>query len=355
MAGPLPPFSCTFSPTAPEILEGLNATIAISTYQAGKVIFISAQDKEHLVQLPRNFEKPMGIAVGPDKLAIATARSVLVLRNAKGMAPNYPKFPKTYDALYLPRTQYFTGENDIHDLHFVKDQLWAVNTRFSVLATIDDAYSFQPQWKPYFISKSEPTDQCHLNGVALENNKPKYVTALGNSDQEGGWRATKATGGIVMDVDQNKIICEGLSMPHSPRLIDGELYVLLSGTGELVKVNPATGKYDVIKSLDGFTRGMDRIGDYLFIGLSKLRETSQAFQNLPVSKKSIYSGIVILYIPKMSLAGYIKYENNVDEIYDVRILPNQKRPAILNPDKDQEVMAITTKEADYWGVRGKDR
>jgi uncharacterized protein (TIGR03032 family) len=355
MANPLPPFSCTFSPTAPEILEGLNATIAISTYQAGKVIFISAQDKEHLVQLPRNFEKPMGIAVGPDKLAIATARSVMLFRNAKSMAPNYPKFPKTYDALYLPRVQYFTGENDIHDLHFERNTLWAVNTRFSCLAIIDDEYSFTPQWKPFFISKSEPTDQCHLNGVAFENNKPKYVTALGNSDQEGGWRATKATGGIVMDVDQNKIICEGLSMPHSPRLIDGELYVLLSGTGELVKVNTATGKYEVIKSLDGFTRGMDRIGDYLFIGLSKLRETSQAFQNLPVSKKSIYSGIVIIYIPKMSIAGFIKYENNVDEIYDVRILPNQKRPAILNPDKDQEVMAITTKEADYWGVRGKGK
>ena len=341
MANPLPPFSCTFSPTAPEILLGLNATIAISTYQAGKVIFISAQDKEHLVQLPRNFEKPMGIAVGQDKLAIATSRSVLLLRNAKSMAPNYPKFPKTYDALYLPRVQYFTGENDIHDLHFINDKLWAVN-------------SFKPQWKPYFINKSEPTDQCHLNGVAFENGNPKYVTALGNSDKEGGWRATKANGGIIMDVAQNKIICEGLSMPHSPRLIDGELYTLLSGTGELVKVDPDTGKYEVVKSLDGFTRGMDRIGDYLFIGLSKLRETSQAFQNLPVSKKSIYSGIVILYIPKMSLAGYIKYENNVDEIYDVRILQDQKRPAILNPDKDQQVMAITTKDADYWGIRGKE-
>ncbi|HRW99101.1 MAG TPA: DUF4915 domain-containing protein [Cyclobacteriaceae bacterium] len=110
------------------------------------------------------------------------------------------------------------------------------------------------------------------------------------------------------------------------------------------------GKYEVLKSLDGFVRGMDRMGDYLFIGLSKLRETSQAFQNLPVSKKSIYSGIVILYIPKMSLAGFIKYENNVDEIYDVRIIPGVKRPGLLNSDMHHQVMAITTNENDYWGV-----
>jgi len=354
MSQPLPPFSCTFSPTAPEILHGLNATIAISTYQAGKVIFISAQDKEHLVQLPRNFEKPMGIAIADDKMAIATSNSVLILRNAKRMAINYPKLPKTYDALYLPRAQYFTGETDIHDLHWVQNKLWAVNTRFSCLATIDDTNSFTPQWKPYFIIKSEPTDQCHLNGVAFLHDKPKYVTALGVSSEAGGWRTHKATSGILMDVESNTILVKDLPMPHSPRIIDDQLYWLHSATGDVVRMTKPGG-YEIVKSLDGFVRGMDRIGDYLFIGLSKLRETSQAFQNLPVSKKSIYSGIVILYIPKMSLAGYIKYENNVDEIYDVRILPGLNRPGLLNPEKDQQVMAITTPEEDYWGMKDKNQ
>ncbi|MEQ8302732.1 MAG: TIGR03032 family protein [Cyclobacteriaceae bacterium] len=353
MSAPLPPFSCTFSPTAPEILHGLGATIAISTYQAGKVIFISAQDKEHLVQLPRNFEKPMGIAVKGNQLAIATTNSVLVLRNANRMAPNYPKLLKTYDALFLPRAQYFTGEVDIHDLHWTNDKLWAVNTRFSCLATIDSEFSFKPEWIPHFITKSEPTDQCHLNGVAFENEKPKFVTALGVSSEAGGWRANKASGGILMDVATNSILVDKLPMPHSPRIINGQLYWLHSATGDLVRM-ATPGKFEIVKSLDGFVRGMDQIGDYLFIGLSKLRETSQAFQNLPVSKKSIYSGIVIMYIPKMSVAGYIKYENNVDEIYDVRILPGLNRPGLLNIDKDHEVMAITTDENDYWGVRGNE-
>lgn len=354
MSQPLPPFSCTFSPTAPEILHGLGATIAISTYQAGKVIFISAQDKDHLVQLPRNFEKPMGIAFADDRMAIAINNSVIVLRNAKRMAINYPKLPNTYDALFLPRAQYFTGETDIHDLHWVQNKLWAVNTKFSCLATIDDTNSFTPQWKPYFIAKSEPTDQCHLNGVAFINEKPKYVTALGLSDEAGGWRDHKATSGILMDVESNTILVKDLPMPHSPRMIDDQLYWLHSATGDVVRMTKP-GSYEIVKSLDGFVRGMDRIGDYLFIGLSKLRETSHAFQDLPVSKKSIYSGIVILYIPKMSLAGYIKYENNVDEIYDVRILPGLSRPGLLNSEKDQQVMAITTPLEDYWGMKGKNQ
>lgn len=354
MSQPLPPFSCTFSPTAPEILHGLNATIAISTYQAGKVIFISAKDKNHLIQLPRNFEKPMGIAVQADKLAIATSHFVTVMRNAPRMAPNYPQLPSTYDGLYLPRVQYFTGDNDIHDLHFAGDQLWAVNTRFSCLATIDDQHSFTPRWQPHFITKAEPTDQCHLNGVAFENDKPKYVTALGVYNEAGGWRANKANGGVLMDVESNTILLKDLQMPHSPRIIDGQLYWLHSATGDLVRQH-GTGKYEVVKSLDGFVRGMDRIGDYLFIGLSKLRESSQAFQNLPVSKKSIYAGVVILYIPKMSVAGYIKYENNVDEIYDVRILPGMNRPGLLSAEKTNKVMAITTPEKDYWGVAGKEQ
>ena len=352
MSQPLPPFSCTFSPTVPDILHGLNATIAITTYQAGKVIFISAQDKDHLIQLPRNFEKPMGLALQEEKLAIATQDAVLVFGNAAKMAPNYPKQKNTYDSLFLPRAQYFTGNNDIHDLHWEGETLWAVNTRFSCLATIDHHYSFTPQWKPAFIDKMEPLDQCHLNGVAFEHQKPRYVTALGATTEASGWRPNKAHGGVLIDVAENSILAKDLPMPHSPRLFDGDLYALHSATGDLVKIDRSTGKFEILKSLDGFVRGMDKLGDYLFVGLSKLRETSQAFQNLPVSKKSIYCGVVILYMPKMSLAGYIKYENNVEEIYDVKILPGLRRPGLVTPQR-QEVSAIHTPTEDYWALPAK--
>lgn len=156
-----------------------------------------------------------------------------------------------------------------------------------------------------------------------------------------------------MDVENNEIIIDGLAMPHSPRIWNDQLYVLLSGTGELASIDIESKKINILKSLDGFVRGMDRIGDYLFIGLSKLRESSKSFQNLPVSKKSIYCGIVVIYLPQMSVAGYLKYENNVEEIYDIKVLPGIRRPNIITPDKKMDVSAITSPDSEYWAVSEK--
>ena len=152
MKQPPAPFSCTHSPTFSQLLHDLGCTLAITTYQAGKLIFISAPDPDKLVQLPRSFEKPMGIAVKENAIGLATRQEVVVLRDASRMAAKYPKQPGTYDALYLPRAVYFTGELDIHDLHWHEDQLIGVNTRFSCLSVIDDTHSFKSIWKPSFIS-----------------------------------------------------------------------------------------------------------------------------------------------------------------------------------------------------------
>ncbi len=351
----LAPFSCTHSPDLPKLLYELNISLAISTYQAGKVILISAINHEQLVQLPRNFEKPMGIAIQANQIAIATRSEAVILSNAPRMAANYPKQPKTYDALYLPRCVYFTGEVDIHDIFWASNKLWAVNTRFSCLCTIDEQYSFRPQWKPDFISDITPEDRCHLNGIAMHNGKPKYATALGKTDIAGGWRENKVQGGIIIDIENNKIIADGLAMPHSPRLYNNELYVLLSATGELAKVNISNGSVEVIKEMNGFVRGMDKHGDFLFIGLSKLRESSNTFADLPISKKSIFAGIVVIHLPTKSLAGYIKYENSVEEIYDVKVLPGMKRPGLLNHIKEDHKIALTTPEAEYWAVKQEEK
>jgi uncharacterized protein (TIGR03032 family) len=354
MTETLPPFSCTHSPDLPELLHALKCTIAISTYQAGKVIFVSAPDPSRLVQLPRNFEKPMGLAINKKHLAIATRDQVVVMTNAPQMAKNFPPQPGIYDSLFLPRAIYFTGETDIHDLIWDNEKLWAVNTRFSCLATIDSSFSFRPSWKPPFIETITPTDQCHLNGVAFENNKPRYVTALGKTIQPEGWRAGKLTGGILFDIEKNSILSDGLPMPHSPRLFDERLFVLLSATGDLAEVDRANGKIITTKNFNGFVRGMDKIGDYVFIGLSKLRTTSSAFKDLPIASKSVFAGIVALHLPTKSIVGHIKYENSVEEIYDVKILHDMIRPGIVSPEKAERKIAVTTPGADYWAVNNED-
>lgn len=347
-------FTCTHSPNLPEILYQLHCTIALSTYQAGKVVLISALNNERLIQLPRTFPKPMGIAADSAKLAVATLTEVVVFNNASRMARNYPQQPNTYDALFLPRATYFTGEVDIHDLHWTGEDLLAVNTRFSCLATIDHRFSFTPVWKPFFISRITPEDRCHLNGVAFENDRPRFVTALGKTDTPEGWRAHRENGGILMDVAANTIIAEGLGMPHSPRLYNGRIHLLESASGHLVCIDPATGNKDVVVALNGFARGMDQLGDYAFIGLSQLRKKSVAFHDLPIASKSLFCGIVVVHLPTARVVAHLKYEDSVEEIYDVRIMRGMRRPGLVSAQKLEHRLALTTPDEDYWAVLKKD-
>ncbi|MFK7972124.1 MAG: TIGR03032 family protein [Bacteroidia bacterium] len=356
MQQPAPPFSLTFSPQLPELMFKLGITLAVSTYQAGKVIMISPRDQEYLVQLPRTFSKAMGIAVHPNgrKLAVATKDEVIVFANSPQLAAHYPTKPNTYDALFMPRATYHTGALDIHDLDWGSteggDTLYAVNTAFSCIIKIDDNYSFTPVWKPPFISKLASEDRCHLNGMAMQNGKPKYVSAFNTGDTHQSWRKEVTTGGILMDVVQNELVAQNLPMPHSPRLIDGNLLVLFSATGELVRINIENGSYDVITQLDGFVRGMDVYGDYAFIGLSRLRKNSSTFAKLKIADRANQAGISVVHLPTGARLGEINYLSSVDEIYDVQVLPNMTRPNILNTLKPDYKLGLDTPEATFWAI-----
>ncbi|MEM6772905.1 MAG: TIGR03032 family protein [Bacteroidota bacterium] len=298
--------------------------------------------------MPRNFNHAMGLALREDQLAIATKNEVVVLGNAKGLAPNYATQPNTYDGLYVPRATYYTGEIDLHDMDWGDKGLYAVNTRFSCISLINDRYSFEPVWHPPFITDLDPTDRCHLNGMVLQNGLPKYVTSLGTSNTEKGWRSGVQHGGILMDVDTNDIILEGLAMPHSPRIVHESVYVLLSATGELIKVNVEKGSHEVVAKLDGFVRGMDIVGDFAFIGLSKLRKNASTFRNLPVSQKALQSGVNVVHLPTGAIVADLTYQASVEELYDVKLLPNLRRPGILSLQKEEHRRALVTPTDNYW-------
>ncbi len=350
MNQPPAPFHCTYSPNIPELFLQLNCTLALSTYQAGKVVFISSNGPDELVQLPRNFPKAMGMALDRDRLAVATKEEIVVLANSKGLAASYPPQPGAYDGLYVPRATYYCGEIDIHDMAWGMDGLYAINTRFSCLSLINDAYSFQPIWAPDFITDLTPNDRCHLNGLAMHEGKPRYVTALGKSNTPKGWRENVTHGGLLIDYDSKKIISNSLPMPHSPRLINGELYVCLSATGELAKVDLISGQYKAVANLNGFVRGFAVLGDYIFIGLSRLRKNSSTFRDLPIAQKAVFSGVAIIHLPTMAQIGHIQYNASVEEIYDVQIIPGLLRPGILNTEKPDHRLALATPTDSYWKV-----
>lgn len=351
----LRPFSCSYTPQVSELLNQLGCTLALSTYQAGKVVFLSAKNNESLVQLPRTFDKPMGIAVDHEqgKLALACKSEVVVFKNSKELAWHYPKFPNTYDSLYLPRVSYKTSYLDLHDLSFSKEGLYAVNTLFSCISTIDEDYNFTPYWKPKFISALVSEDRCHLNGMALENGKPKYVSCFNQGNEMQSWRSNLTSEGVILDVDSNEVIAHELSMPHTPKLINGDLYVLQSAKGELTKIDRQTGKKETIVKLNSFVRGMDICGEYLFIGLSKLRTNSKTFSKIAGNFSKNEAGIAIVHLPTGSFTGQITYQSSVEEIYDIKVLQNTKRPNILNPQSEESNMAVSTPSSTFWALKNE--
>ena len=322
----LPPFHYTHSPTLPRLLWELRCTLVFSTYQAGKVIFIRATSPEKIEQHALDFPRPMGLAVSDQRIAVATREEVVVLTNASAEESIETQHPDSVsmigvaESAYVQEKTYFSGEVDTHDLAWGKDGLWAINTLLSSMALTDENSDFESQWRPPFVSDIAPEDRCHLNSMAMVDGQPEYVTAFGKVDTFEGWRENKISGGIVMEVSSGEIVLEGLPMPHSPRVYDGKLYLLLSGTGELVCAEPETGRYEVVSQLPGFVRGMARCGDYLFVGLSKLRKTSSTFAALPISDQAVFSGIVVVSLSDGRIVGHLRYETGVEEIYDVQVL-----------------------------------
>lgn len=336
----------------PDLFEQNNICVLISTYQAGKVMITSGSDGK-LTQIAKAFKRPMGIAIDGDQLAVACMNEVRVFKSAPKLAGNFPKRPNFYDTLYMPRGIYFSGTTDVHDLVFGKGNLWAVNTLFSCICKIDHENSFTPWWQPWFIDELVPEDRCHLNGMDLIDGEPAIVSALGVYNEKEGWRKSLVDGGVIIDVVNNKLLLEGLGMPHSPRIIGKELCFLQSALGVLTIYNLETQSFRNI-DLPGFPRGMAEHDGLLYIGLSKIRTSSKLFAQLPVKDRATHAGMVVVDMKSGFIIGEMRYENFIDEIYDVQVLPNYRRPGIINPEDDVHNMAIAAEpDLYYWKVKKK--
>jgi uncharacterized protein (TIGR03032 family) len=211
-------------------------------------------------------------------------------------------------------------------------ELWFVNTRYSCLCTRSNLYSFVPRWTPPFISELAPEDRCHLNGLCVVEGQPTFVTALGETDTPGGWRDNKNSGGVVMEVATGEVIARGLSMPHSPRWYDGRLWVLESGSGGFGWIDAATGKYENLTTLPGFTRGLDFCGPLAFIGLSQVRETA-IFSGIAIAEHPLEErccGVWVVNIHTGAAVAYVKFEDAVQEIFGLQVLPGVRYPDVIN-------------------------
>ena len=210
-----------------------------------------------------------------------------------------------------------------------------VNTQFSCLAAVSDGFSFRPLWRPPFITRLAPEDRCHLNGLACDQDgQPRYVTLVANSDVADGWRDHRADGGMLIDVASGATVIRGLSMPHSPRLYDGRLWLLNSGKGEFGFVDLAAQRFEAVAFCPGYARGLAFIGRYAIIGLSLARK-NRTFQGLPLNQALTAHGaeprcgLLVIDIMTGDTYAWVRIEGVVHELFDVAVLPGVRNPSVI--------------------------
>jgi uncharacterized protein (TIGR03032 family) len=343
-----------YTTTFPQILTELNASIAVTTYQAGKLVLLRAKlgpDGPSLNTHFRGFNRPMGFAWEPGRFAIGCNTEVWQFHDVQVLAAKLdaPDSPNHHDAAFLPRIAHVTGQVQIHEMVWVPpptslgpssaslSELCFINTRFSCLAARSDVFSFIPRWKPPFITELGPDDRCHLNGVGLRDSRPRYATALAECNVASGWRERKRDGGIVIDIAANETIARGLSMPHSPRWYGDQLWVLESGKGGVGIVDARTGGYREVCRLPGFTRGLDFAGPYAVVGLSQVRESAVfgdiAVTEIPPSHRCC--GVWFIDARSAQVAGFVNFTQEVQEIFAVQMLHGLRWPDVINEDPDR--------------------
>ena len=329
------PLRSVHTTSFPNILDTLGISLVVTTYQAGKLVLVRS-DNGLINTHFRALNKPMGLAYAPNRLAVGTAMEIWEFHNIPAAAARL-EGSQPHDACFLPRVGNVTGDIQIHEMAYSDGELWFVNTAFSCLCTRDTEYSFVPRWRPNYVTAYTPEDRCHLNGLGMQDGKPRWVTALGETDTQGGWRENKKDGGLLIDLNSEEIVARGLSMPHSPRWYNGRLWLLESGTGGFGWVDPATGKYETIVQLDGFTRGLDFCGNLAFVGLSQVRETA-VFSGIPITERlqptDRTCGVWVIDITSGEVIAFLKFEDALQEIFAVSVLPGMRYPDVNNEDAE---------------------
>lgn len=321
-----------------------HVSLAFSTYQIGKLFLVGLKLSGGLSVFERSFNRCMGLCPADDGFYLSSLYQVWHFVNALGPGDTQGG----HDKLYVPRVGHTAGDLDIHDMALDSDdRLVFVNTLFGCLATLSDTHSFRPLWRPPFISRLAAEDRCHLNGLAMKDGSPAYVTAVHAGDVVDSWRDYRVGGGVVVDVARNEILAGGLSMPHSPRWHRGRLWLLNSGTGEFGHVELDSGRFVPIAFCAGYLRGLCFIDDFAIVGLSKPRDT-KTFSGLPLDDRlrahgaQARCGLQVIDLRTGDAVHWLRIEGMVEELYDVIALPGVRTPMALGfkTDEIRRVLSI---------------
>jgi uncharacterized protein (TIGR03032 family) len=343
-----PVFNHTWSRQFPNWLAEQNVSLAFTTYQANMIFLVGLRDDGRLSFFRRAIPRCMGMYANGNALYVSSLYQVWRFENALAEGQQHNGF----DRLYVPKVSHVTGDLDIHDMALDADgRLVFVCTLFSCLATTSETFSLKPLWKPPFISKLAAEDRCHMNGLAMRDGRPRWVTTVSEGDVADGWRDFRRNGGTVIDVANNEIVVRGLSMPHSPRWYRGKLWLHNSGTGEFGYVNMEHGRFEPVCFCPGYLRGLDFVSDFAVVGLSQARRervfTGLDLQDRLEAKKAVpRCGLNVIDLRTGDVVHWARFEGTIQELYDVSVLPQCKRPMAIGFQNDEIRRAISVEPPD---------
>lgn len=334
----------TGSPHLSNWLAEQQVSLAFTTYQTGKLFLLGRQPDGRLAVFERTFNRAMGLWADGQTLWLSTLYQLWRLENYLRPGELY----QGHDRLYVPKVGNTTGDLDIHDVSVDSSgRPVFVATGFGCIATLSERASFAPIWMPPFVSKLAAEDRCHLNGLALADGLPRYATAVSLSDVADGWRDRRRDGGVVLEIPDGRVLASGLSMPHSPRLYRGRLWLHNSGTGQFGSIYPGGGTFEALTFCPGYLRGLAFAGDYAVVGLSRPRH-DKTFGGLALEEELARRtadprcGLLIINLRTGDVAHWLRVEGMVRELYDVAILPGVSRPMAFGfkTDEIQRTIAV---------------
>ena len=341
----------TFSPGLADYLASNAISLAFTSYQTGHLYLFGCGRDERLALHQAQYPQAMGVAGNANRLYLGTLTQIVRMENV--LAPGEVANEK-HDKVYVPRNFQTTGAIDIHELGVRNDgRIVFINTKYSCLCEPSLTHSFKPVWKPSFISKLAPEDRCPLNGLAMVDGEPKYASAVCRSDVLDGWRDRRHDGGIIIDMQTDDIVAEGLSMPHSPRWRDGRLWVLNSGFGELGWIDSGTKSFVPFVFCPGFLRGLAFVGDHAVVTLSKPRY--ERFEGLALDKHmkekdaDPWCGVQIISLKTGAVSQWIRFDGAVMELFDICALPGVRDAITLGPQSN-EIRDFVTMETPAWAA-----
>ncbi len=344
------PESATPGATNITVSRGFNAwlqahgtSLAFTSYQTGQLFLVGSHPNGSVSFNQQNFTRAMGVCWQSGRLYLGSLFQLWRLENMlrPGEIGN-----QAFDAVLVPRNAQTTGDIDIHEVGIDSDgRVIFVNTKYSCLCTLDLTHSFKPIWKPTFISKLAPEDRCHLNGLAMDQGKPRFVTAVSRSDILSGWRDRRHEGGVLIEVETNRIVTDQLSMPHSPRIAGDDLYALDSGRGQIIRIDPASGTKTDIAFCPGFLRGLAIHDGHAIVTISKPRNGT--FNGLLLDGEmkrrdaDPWCGVMIVNLASGDIVEWIKLDGHITELFDVAALPGVRCPMSLGPATTEIQSSIT--------------